>query len=98
MRVDCGHYVRDSALAASVIGALGLNSAPHAQSLNALANMKKSKVRLGSVVVQAVVGSCYQRRCSSMGARRRSMGARRRGRQLRQPELNRVGLVKSCVL
>ena len=62
MRVDCGHYVRDLALAASVIGALGLNSAPYAQSLNALANMKKSEVRLGSVAVQAVVGSCYQRR------------------------------------
>ena len=98
MRVDCGHCVCELALGASVIGALGLNSAAYAQSLNALANMKKSKVRLGSVAVQAVVGSCYQRRCSSMGARRRSVGARRRGRQLRQPEFNRVGLVKSCVL
>jgi hypothetical protein len=53
MGVDCGHCMCDFALAASVIGALGLNSAAYPQSLNALANMKKSKVRLGSVAVQS---------------------------------------------
>ena len=80
MRVDCGHCVCELALAASVIGALGLNSAAYAQSLNALANMKNPKFVLD--LVQAVVGSCYQRRCSSMGARRRAVGARRRVRQI----------------
>jgi hypothetical protein len=40
MRVDCRHYVRDLALAATRPGALGLNSAACAQSPNAFANVK----------------------------------------------------------
>jgi hypothetical protein len=41
MPVDCRLYVRDLALAATlIIGAVGWNSAADAQSLNALANMK----------------------------------------------------------
>ena len=41
MRVDYRLYVRDLALAATLIfGAVGWNSAADAQSLNALANMK----------------------------------------------------------
>jgi hypothetical protein len=42
MRVDCGYYVRDFALAATLFGAL-VNSASYAQRLNALANMKNPK-------------------------------------------------------
>ena len=43
MRVDRRHYVRDLALVATLFGALGLNSAAYAQSLNAFANMKNPK-------------------------------------------------------
>ena len=43
MRVDCRHYVRELALAVTLLGALGLNSAAYAQSLNAFANMKNPK-------------------------------------------------------
>ena len=43
MRVDCRHYVRDLAFAATLLGALGLNSAAYAQSLDAFANMKNPK-------------------------------------------------------
>lgn len=60
MRADFRHYARDLALAAALLGALGLNSASHAQSLDAFANIKKSKVRRGSVVAQAVPGSVAQ--------------------------------------
>jgi hypothetical protein len=42
MRVDCGYYVRDFALAATLFGAL-VNSASYAQRLKALANMKNPK-------------------------------------------------------
>jgi hypothetical protein len=46
MRVDCRHYTRDLAPAATRLGALGLNSAAYAQSLNAFANIKKPKLVL----------------------------------------------------
>lgn len=40
MRVDCRPYVRGLALAATLFGAVGLNSAANAQDLHALDNMK----------------------------------------------------------
>jgi hypothetical protein len=43
MRVDCRYYVRDLALAATLFGALELDSAAYAQSLNALAKLKNPK-------------------------------------------------------
>jgi hypothetical protein len=43
MRVDCRPYVRDLALATTRLGALGLNSAAYAQSLNAFAHLKNRK-------------------------------------------------------
>ena len=42
MRVDCRPCVRDLAFAATRLGALGLNSAAYAQSLNAF-NLKNPK-------------------------------------------------------
>ena len=66
-------YVRDLALAATlIIGAVGWNSAADAQSSERFSKYENSVVRLGPIVAQAVAGSCYQRRCSYMGARRGS--------------------------
>jgi len=76
MRVDCRHYVRDLALAATLFAALGLTSAAYAQSLNASANIKNPKFVLDPSWPQAVAGSCYQRRGSSMGARRTTASTR----------------------
>ena len=67
MRVDCRPYVRDLAFAATRLGALGLNSAAYAQSLNAFANMKNPKF---------VLDRRGKRRCSSMGARRTTASTR----------------------
>ena len=88
MGVDCRHYVRDLALAATLFAALGLTSAAYAQSLNAAANIK-SKVRLGSVVAPSrcrlllptalLIHGCKENNCVD-------------------PNLIGSGLVKSCVL
>jgi hypothetical protein len=67
MPVDCRH-IRELALAATL-------SRLRAKS-ERLSEYKKSKARLGSVVAHAVAGSCYQRRCSSMGARRTTASTR----------------------
>jgi len=84
MRLDCRLYVRDLALAATLFVALGLNSAPYAQSLNALANMKNPKFVLDlswpktlppppTALLIEVAGNCVD------------------------PNLMGVRLVKSCV-
>ena len=84
MRVDCRHYVRDLALAATLFAALGLTSAAYAQSLNALANIKNPKFVLDpswpkplpAPVTNGVAHPWVQ------------------GEQLRRPEFNRVGPCK----
>ena len=60
MRDDCRLYARDLALGATVFGALGVELSRLRAKSERLSEYKKSKVRLRSVVAQAVAGSVVQ--------------------------------------
>ena len=66
MRVDCRPCVSTRRLPATLSGALGLNSAGLARSLEASANTKTPKVRFGGVLARSLPGPSPKQRAQMM--------------------------------